>query len=126
LEIYTEKGKRDCQWHVQSKIPSLLDCQPTDIGTTGYARAITVYPDTLFGNVDMWFSQPPPDVAGALGNFRLDVVISGTLQKKNSSLINLKTATNLNIQTIVLDLFQLGKGKSAEVKINGGISRSSG
>jgi hypothetical protein len=58
--------------------------------------------------IRFWLSPPSLDVQGSLGNFRLDVVISGNLNKSS----NFAAQANLNLHLVVLDYYNWEKTKS--------------
>jgi hypothetical protein len=100
------------KWKVQK------DCDLTSIFNSGYARAIVIFPGGLLGNLRTKLLNPPSDVAGALGNFRLDAVISGNLQK-NNNLFNSKISANLNVHLVALDYYYWKEKNNATVMVQG-------
>ncbi|MEW5938462.1 MAG: RHS repeat-associated core domain-containing protein [Chloroflexota bacterium] len=98
-------------WYVRTQIPSLVAGCKTEVGPSGYARGIQTIPS---------LHNPPAGVAGALGNFRIDVVISGSLTKLSSW--SSRTETNLNRHIVVLDYYDWEEGKAAPVQVGGVIN----
>jgi len=97
-------------WFVRKKIHGLTAGCDTEVGPSGYARQInTDYKGLIH--------DPPAGVAGALGNFRLEVVISGSLNKLHRW--SSRTATNLNLHLIVLDFYNWEEDNKAAVLIDG-------
>jgi RHS repeat-associated protein len=90
-------------WYARSKAGG---CDPINVGPDIYAKFI----DVSQNNLDMWnpLNWPNANEYGALASFRLDVVISGQLQR--SGLLNLMTNANLSGQLVALDHYNWHPG----------------
>jgi RHS repeat-associated protein len=111
-KYFNEEVTKLAIWRVRSQILSLeAGCETIITSSGGYAKYIET--TTPRGAI---LNDPPVGVAGAIGNFRLDVVISGSMTKLGYWS---KTATNLNLQITVLDYYDWETDKAAPVLVGG-------
>jgi len=95
-------------WYVRSKVTSLEGCNSINVGPDGFARFV----DVTANNPEMWlpWNWPSRDAYGSLGSFRLDVVISGQLNRPWKILTGMLTEVNLNLHIVVIDYYNWHKG----------------
>jgi len=93
------------KWYIKKNIAGLVDCDSLEIGPDIYAKGYTAnYFAIGLGRLDR-----QQEVAGTLGSFRIDVELSGKLNKK-PFLWSYNADSQLSVHVVMLDVYNWNKG----------------
>ncbi len=96
-------------WYVQKNFASLANCSWSDIGPDIYAKGYTAdYLGIALGRRD-----EQREVAGTFGSFRIDVELSGRLDRK-PFLWFYNTDSKISVHVVMLDVYNWNKGASVD------------
>jgi RHS repeat-associated protein len=89
------------EWYIVKEFDSMANCATINVGPDGFARGFKPNYAQAHPVGEFFFGDKELHVAGALGEFRMDVVLSGTLYKLDDWWID----ADLKIQMVVLDYY---------------------
>ena len=95
-------------WYIKKNFNSLAICQPTSVGPDTYAWLINT-PNYFGITLGGWKEQL--DVAAALGSFRVDVELSGSLHRKKYFLWLSNIDAQLDVHIIMFDVYNWNVGQ---------------
>lgn len=96
-------------WYIKKHFNNLVSCQPTSVGPDTYAWLINT--PNYFG-IALGGGEEQLDVAAALGSFRVDIELSGSLHKKPYFLGFSNINSQLDVHVIMFDVYNWNGGQS--------------
>ena len=105
-------------WYIRKNIGGLSPCTPTSVGPDVYARGFTPQYAQAYPILGPLFGTNELDIAGSLGSFRLDVELTGDLNR-HSGWWTTKTDADLEVHVVVLDIYDWHAGLGVQWEGNG-------
>jgi RHS repeat-associated protein len=103
------------EWYIVKEFDNMPNCTQKTVGPDGFAQGFTPNYAQATPIGQFFFGDKKLHVASALGTFRMDVVLSGNLYRKDDWWID----ADLTIQMVVLDKYDWHNNLSVQYEGNG-------
>jgi hypothetical protein len=96
------------QWYIKKHFDDLIICEPTHVGPDTFAWLVNT---PNYFAIGLGLLPRQEGIAAALGSYRIDVELSGTLHRKSSVLWFSNLDSQLTVHVIMFDVYNWNGGQ---------------